>query len=421
MINSKKMPTIGFFPGFFDIGETYPLIKIAKRYQEFGGKVVIFSHGGEYEYLAKNNRFEIIRLEPIASGPDLTRYFLKNNDDDIIRLIKDHQSVFKINEIKALVQTSSYLDCILAAMYGKIPVISVVSGTLSTPYFKANHATFPDNLESYFTMLIPQFIKNKITNWHTLHYKGPITKKFNRITQKINLEKRFRYFQDIRMGNSTLISDDINFLGVNPSKDFPADNFIGPILSDELYLNQKSPDIEIKNHLKRPGKTILLTMGSSKIMKALFLQILEILNKTDYNVIATYTSLLKENEIPKCSENVMLIKFISNILEINKLVDLAIIHGGRGTVYNAAYSGKPAVGVPLNGEQQFNLDNLVRRKAAIRVSKTFFDEKKLLNAIHQILDNYENYLENSKALTKKLQKLDGGEKAAKRILEIVNN
>ncbi len=53
MINSDKKPLIGFFPGFFDIGETYPLIKIAKCYQELGGEVIIFSHGGDYEYLAK--------------------------------------------------------------------------------------------------------------------------------------------------------------------------------------------------------------------------------------------------------------------------------------------------------------------------------------------------------------------------------
>ena len=47
MINLDKKPLIGFFPGFFDIGETYPLIKIAQCYQKEGGKIVIFSHGGD--------------------------------------------------------------------------------------------------------------------------------------------------------------------------------------------------------------------------------------------------------------------------------------------------------------------------------------------------------------------------------------
>lgn len=421
MTIEKTIPTIGFFPGFFDIGETYPLIKIAQSYQELGGKVVIFSHGGEYEKLAHLHKFKVNRIEPIASGPDVTRYFMKKNDEEIIILIKNQKDIFKKSEIKALVQTSSYLDCILAATYGEIPVISIVSGTLSTIFYQENHATFPDNLESYFTKLIPQFVKNRLTNWHTLHYKGPITRKFNRIANKLNLGKEFRYFQDIRMGDTSLISDDMKFLGLHPTKDFPKDNFIGPILSDELYTQQQANDFEIKNHLKQPGQSILLTMGSSKIMKTLFLDILEILNKTNYKVIATYTSLLKEDELPKLNKNIFLTQFIPNISEISKMVDLAIIHGGRGTVYNAAYSGKPAIGIPLNGEQQFNLDNLVRHNISIRVSKTFFDEKKLINAIQKIFDDYEFYLGNSKTLAENLQKLDGGKKAARRIVEIIDN
>jgi len=30
--NMDKKPLVGFFPGFYDMGETYPLIKIAKKY-----------------------------------------------------------------------------------------------------------------------------------------------------------------------------------------------------------------------------------------------------------------------------------------------------------------------------------------------------------------------------------------------------
>jgi len=421
MKKTEKKPLIGFFPGFFDIGETYPLIKIAKSYQELGGKIVIFSHGGNYEYIAKEQKFKIKRIKPIASGPDITRYFFKKNDEEIIDLINNHIKLYKDNGIKALVQTSSYLDCILACISGKIPLISVISGTLTPPYLKANFGTFPDNLEGFFTQLLPQSFKNRLTNWHTLRYKGPITKKFNRIAKKINVEKRFRNFQDIRLGNYTLISDDIEFLGLKPTKNFPAENYIGPILSDDLFEHKEKQDEEINKFLKKPGKTILLSMGSSTIMKGLFLKIIEILNNTDYNVIATYTNLLKDNELPKLNDNILLKKFVPFIAQLNKEVDLAVIHGGRGTVYNAAYSGKPAIGIPLNGEQQFNLDNLVRHGEAIRLSKTFFTEEKFLDAIKYIFNNYDTYLTNSKTLSNKLKKSDGDKKAAKRILEIIKN
>lgn len=420
MKNLDKIPPVGFLPGFFDLGETYPILKIAEHYQNLGGIVHIYSRGGEYEKLAKKKGFNITKIEPFASGPDITRIFFKKSDEEIIELIKKQSEIFKKNYITAIVQTCSYLDCILTSYYEKIPIISVVSGTVSTPFFQQKRATFPDNMESYFTKLIPSFIKNHLTNWHTLHYKGPITKKFNRIAVKLNISKKFNYFQDIRMGNHTLISDDLRFLGIKPTNEFPEENYIGPILSDELF-NDINLEKEILNHLTRPGKSLLLSMGSSKIMKALFLNILDVLNNTNYNVIATYTNLLNDNEPAKYNDNILLKKFIPNITRLNKMVDLAIIHGGRGTVYNAAFSGKPSIGIPLNGEQQFNIDNLVKNDSSIMLSKTFFSEKKLLKAINYIFNNYKFYLENAKRLSEILKTSNSGEKGAKRIVDIATD
>lgn len=47
------------------------------------------------------------------------------------------------------------------------------------------------------------------------------------------------------------------------------------------------------------------------------------------------------------------------------LVDLAVIHGGQGSVQTAIASGGPVVGFPLHGEQYLNL-KLVERHAAGR-------------------------------------------------------
>jgi hypothetical protein len=420
MNNTVQKPLIGFFPGFFDIGETYPLIKIAKRYQELGGKVLIFSHGGQYEYLAKEQGFKITRMKPdIARGPDITRYFMKQSDDDIVKLIKNQALVYQNSGIKSLVQTSSFLDCLLAPFVAKVPLISIISGTLAPPYNQANYATYPDNFENYFTQLVPSFVKNRINNWYTLNYKGPITKKFNRIAKKINIKKRFRCFQDLMLGDHTIFCDDMGFLGLKSTNNFPAKNYIGPILSDDLFdTNLKKEDYEIEKHLKKADKSILLTMGSSFIMKDIFLEILKILNHTNYNVIVTYSDVLKKDELPKLNNNILLKKFVPNIAKINEKVDLAIIHGGRGTVYTAAYSGKPIIGFPLNGEQQYNLDNLVRHGAAIRLSITFFKKDKLLNAIREIFNKYDLYLKNAQTLTHKLPKPEGDKKAALRINEI---
>ena len=414
----EKKPLVGFSPGFFGIGETYPLIKIAKCYQNLGGEVVFFSHGGQYEYLAKDLGYEVIRIKPteyVVKYPN--KYFLQRSDNDIIRIIKNVTSSYNDAGIKSYI----FFGCVFATRVARIPLISVVSGTQAPLYYEANRATYPDNIsENYLTLLIPRYIKNRFFNWFILNNDGMLTKKLNRIAEKLDVDVRFKCDVDLMLGDHTLICDDMEFLGVKPTKEFPLENYVGPILPDDWYISrEKKLDFDIERHLKRPGRHILLTMGSSVKWKEIFLKILKILNETEYNFIATYTTILNETELPNLNDNILLKKFIPNITSLNNRIDLAIIHGGRGTVYTAAYSGKPAIGIPLHSEQQYNLDNLVRNGSAIRISKKFFKERDLLNAVEKIFNNYDFYLHNAQNLANKLPKPEGAGRAAQRIVEIL--
>lgn len=414
----NKKPLVGFFPRFYGMGETYPLVEIAKYYKKLGGKVVFFSHGGEYEYLVKEQGFEIVKVNPIAR--DTSKYLIQHTDEEVIKIIKEEAKCYEDIGIKALVQTNVFFGCLLASRIAKVPLISVVSGEAVLPHCKAKFATYPDINENYFTILIPQYIKNQFIKLIYSGYKGPVTKKINRLAKKLDIDIRFKCKIDLLFGDHTLVCDDIEFLDAKPTKEVPLENYIGPILASEWHDMQETQlDFDIENHLKKPGRHILLTMGSSLKWKILFLELLKILNKTEYNVIATYTTILNENEIPNLNKNILLKKFIKNIIFLNSRVDLAVVAGGRGTVYAAAYSGKPAIGIPLHSEQQNNLDNLVRHGCAIRLSKKFFKEKDMLNAIEKIFNNYNFYLNNAQALSKSLPAPEGDKNAARRIIEIL--
>lgn len=419
-------PRIGFFPELDVIGETYPFIKIAKKCKEMGLDVVFFSHGGRYEKLVKDSDIELIRIEPKLPSISEVKYpgfdFIKHHsDEELLKIISREVSFFKKEKIDAIVQGTWIFCPIISSRVAKIPLIIINSGTTVPPYFKAGYATFPDEMENIITKLIPASIKNKMTNYLFLRHKSFLIKRFNRLAKNCKLNIRFKRNIDIIIGDYTFLCDDIDFLGLKPSDDFPIHSYINPILSDDLFRNEvEAEEKELINHIKKSNsKKILVTMGSS-CDKTIFLEILNTLEKTNYEIIAIYGNILELKEIPKY-DNIKLRKFVSSIKKIHEIVDLSIIHGGRGTTYTSAYCGKPIIGIPMDAEQQFNLDVLRRKGVGIRISKKYFNGKKLLKGLEKIFKNYNKYLKNAEELKKHMKPPNGDLNAAKNILKILKN
>jgi UDP:flavonoid glycosyltransferase YjiC (YdhE family) len=252
-----------------------------------------------------------------------------------------------------------------------------------------------------------------------------MAKPFNNAVKKYNLKilKKMSDY-DLVKGDYTLYTDVIEFLGIEPRNIAANEYFIGPISLEGIFNDnvEKQNDIdsekEIEKHLQKNSKKILVSLGSSG-KKEIFLEILEALNNTDYNVIAIYTTILDENEIPNVSDNIILRKAVPSINKLHEMVDLSIIHGGQGTVYAAAYAGKPVIGVPMTLEQHLNLENLVRENMAIILSKKYFKKKVLIDSINKIFNNYSYYLSNAEKFSKKLPCVDGEKNAVSEILNIL--
>ena len=60
-INSKKT-LVGFLPPFNNLGDTLPLVEIAKKYVERGGEAIFFSDGGIYEKLVRDIGYKIVQI-----------------------------------------------------------------------------------------------------------------------------------------------------------------------------------------------------------------------------------------------------------------------------------------------------------------------------------------------------------------------
>jgi UDP:flavonoid glycosyltransferase YjiC (YdhE family) len=250
-----------------------------------------------------------------------------------------------------------------------------------------------------------------MTRWLLNNKK--LARPFNKVAAYYHLPP-FKNTNEVLMGDQTLICDDIHFLGVKPSEIFPRENFIGPIIARTPKESQML-DKDLEEFIARPGKTIVLVFGSTNDRK-IFTEIFETLRKTDYKVIAVSKKLLGRDYGP----NILIREFIP-LEEVLKKADLAISHGGRGTIYTIAYSGKPAICLPFSYEHQINIDNLVRVGAAIRIPKKNFKTQQVIFALKTIFDNYEMYLKNARSLSVSLPKESGEARAVQRLLEILQS
>ena len=424
-ISSSKKPLVGFFPLFYNLAETGRAVIIAKRYIELGGQAIFFSHGGKYEYLAKEIGCKVVQVKPIYTDQFIDHLWKCSRMEDfsvpftkteLLEHVEAEIDAYNNAGVKLILTTNNF-PCCISARAARIPLISV------TPRVLGEFTKFPDDAEFFFTRFIPNSLKLKILNWYAPRIKMWI-RPFNQIVKKYPHAKRIRQTSDLNKGDYTFYTDFLEILPLEKSDIPDYEYYIGPIFLDELFtkaFSEKSltkEKNEINKHLQRSGKSILLSLGSSGT-KELFLNILETLNDTDYNVIAVYTSIFQDDEIPKFNDNILLKKFVPSMKIVNQSVDLAIIHGGQGTVYTAAYSEKPVIGFPMQFEQHLNLEILARYGMGIILSRKYFKKEKLLQVINEIFNDYDKYLKNARKLTKILPRPDGDKKAVKLLLEVI--
>jgi hypothetical protein len=63
---------------------------------------------------------------------------------------------------------------------------------------------------------------------------------------------------------------------------------------------------------------------------------------------------------------------------------------------------------------------MIRHGSGIKLSKTFFSRRSLLNAINSIFSNYEFYERNARTLAKSLKEEDSVKNTVLRLIDILN-
>lgn len=220
--------------------------------------------------------------------------------------------------------------------------------------------------------------------------------------------RRSRLQFDVRFlrGDITLVAEPPGFSGVN----LPTDHFFtGPLIPPGEF---PLPD-EVRN-IPRDRTLIYFAMGSWGTPE-IVANIIESLEGKPYCVIAPVKFQLAEVPNVHILSNVLVTDWVP-VLQVSRMPDLTVIHGGNGTVMTAALAGKPVVGVGMQIKQVANLGCQERLGFAIRVGKSRNPSRKVQEAIRKLLCD-----ESSKAkaanFAEVIAQWDGPKLAAERLLE----
>jgi UDP:flavonoid glycosyltransferase YjiC (YdhE family) len=201
-----------------------------------------------------------------------------------------------------------------------------------------------------------------------------ISRSFNQVAVEYGLEPFDSFDEVLWRGSYQLVAEPPGFSALQFP---PTAHFIGPLIA---RLDAPLPE-KILN-LPRDLPIVYFAMGSSG-RPGIAARIVAGFAGKPYRVIAPVKYLLEKQSV-QIPDNVLVTDWLP-ALEANRLADIAVTHGGHGTVMNACLSGKPVVGVAMSPEQLLNLECLAAKGFAIRIPIGSLTAERLCASIDRLL------------------------------------
>ncbi len=189
----------------------------------------------------------------------------------------------------------------------------------------------------------------------------------------------------------------------NSMKLFPKDKvcYTGNPRSEEI-INVKALK-KSKIGFSENKKLVVVVMGSlgSTTMTKKIKELIPGFNDKNYQVlIITGKAYYDDYKDLKINDNVQIVPFMDNLINLLKDTDLIISRAGASTISEITAIGLPAILVPspyvTNNHQYKNAKELSDSGACIIVSEEEFSKERIIKEIDKLFDNKEAYEEMSK-------------------------
>jgi UDP:flavonoid glycosyltransferase YjiC (YdhE family) len=413
------------FPHFYYLSEVTRLVEIGQALRRLGQEVVFFSHGGGYEHVASEAGFEVVSIAPQMTPERAGEYMAFNRGE---RGNPFRESFFTYEELQAYVPSEAdgfrqaragavligwNLPSYLSASLAGIPILVQQPGPFTAPFFDRKMGVFQPSLR------VPL---NWLVNWwlpRTRIWLAP----FNRMAEALGLPQ-WKSTLDLMAGDLTLVMDAPEILGIpldelhsyrpkNPQFFHrpPVYRYGGPCFA---RLPGDVP-VRIREHFDTARPRLYCAMGvsgSSRVLR----EVIEIANNLAIQSVVATTTVLPERD-GNDAGRVLLTPHVPAHL-VNPLADIAITHGGAGTVQTAIHAGTPLVGIPMHLEQTGNISLVTRQGAGLMLSKWDLNRRSLGRALERLLADA-SLRENMLRLKALQDKVDGPAIAATEIVKFL--
>jgi UDP:flavonoid glycosyltransferase YjiC (YdhE family) len=410
--------TLVFATCAFNLAETSRMVEIAKAValDPVASKVFdiqLISDGGEFESMIEKHGFALTRMEPRLTAEKIEHIAKVDRGEKFTPAFTDAEMIERVhNEIAALnklnpaaVITGPYPSIPVTCRVLKVPLVWVVQSTWLPEFFEHGAGMTDRVRPTPVKALADRSVFAFINFWIRHGFLNTV----NRAAKHFGVPG-YKSIFDYWRGDITLVAEPPGFSGAK----LPPDHFFtGPLIPQEEF-----PLPEAVRKIPRDKPLIYFAMGSSGTPE-IVARIIESFEGKPYRVIAPVKfqlDLVPGTHVPS---NVLIFGWVP-ALEVKKIADLAVIHGGIGTVMTAALAGKPVVGVGMQMEQVANLACLERLGLAIRVPKSKDPSAKVLAAIEQLLHD-DAAKAKAADFARSIAEWDGPKLAARKLLDRYGN
>lgn len=415
----KKYKLAFFFYGY-NLAETTRAIEVAIALRKRGVQIEFFSHGGPHSIRPAEVGFTHTLLLPEHTPKHHDRFLDLDHGKARGELFSPEEWMnFAKSEIEVLtkfkpdaVYGGFNLSSVLSTRATNCPLVYLLPAQATPAYYENKMGTFPEFIENPVTRIIPQSWKNFLFNQIMTKINYMPIRNINRAAKALGARLLKSPFE-ILSGDLVLLSDLAEMTGL-PSSKLPLNHFyIGPIFA---HLPLEVPE-EVKKVFNGSELKIFCAMGSSGTAEVLRATI-NALKETPYRVVAATTSIVDPEEFRPFSDRFYVTRYLP-ATNVNEMADIAVTHGGQGTVQNSIWAGKPLIGVPFQFEQQGNLEMVARAGVGIKIPMVEYTSERLLREIKRVADN-PKYLQSAQKISSLFKSQNGAENSAQIILDFLN-